>query len=306
MSGDDRRRADGGESRRPVVVTPDAVGLDLEVATVGSRAVAYLLDLVLLVVGFLLLGIAEATFGFGGFVPEWLAIAVVLVLVFAWQFGYPVGFETLWRGRTLGKAAMGLRVLTVEGAPVGIRHATIRAAVGLFELTATLGAGAVITSFASSRGQRLGDLAAGTMVVRERHAAGDPRAEVFHPPHGLESYVRQIDVSGLGPGDYAAVRDTLRRAPQLPADTRTHVTLQLAQTLFLRVTPAPPAGVTAEAWLACVAAAVQARRVPLTRPAAVPAGPRPRGVGAPMDSQVSERPGAHDQVPPTGGFVAPD
>lgn len=310
-------RGDGAPA--PAVVTPDAVALDLEVATVGSRAAAYLLDLLLLAVGFLLLGIAEAVFGFGGFVPDWFAIALVLLLLFAWQFGYPVGLETLWRGRTVGKAAMGLRVLTVEGGPVGFRHATIRAAVGLFELTATLGAGAVITSFASSRGQRLGDLAAGTLVVRERRAAGDPRAEVFQPPPGLEGYVQRLDVSGLGPGDYAAVRDTLRRSPQLPSDTRSRVTHQLAQALSSRVTPPAPAGLTAEGWLSCVAAAVQARRAPVATwrpsspaapdPAHHPPPPAPFPTGDAPTAGTDRRPvdERRDPLPrPSGGFAPPD
>jgi uncharacterized RDD family membrane protein YckC len=106
--------------------------------------------------------------------PDWLGIALVLLLVFALQFGYPVGFETLWRGRTPGKAAMGLRVVTVEGAPVRFRHAATRAAIGLLELTGTAGAIAVIASLSSARGQRLGDLAAGTLVIRERRARGRP------------------------------------------------------------------------------------------------------------------------------------
>jgi uncharacterized RDD family membrane protein YckC len=98
------------------VVTPEAVLLDLDTATVGSRAVAYLLDLAVLGIGYTALGIATAILGGGGFVPGWVGITLLLLLVFAWQFGYPIGFETLWRGRTPGKAAMGLRVVTTEAA----------------------------------------------------------------------------------------------------------------------------------------------------------------------------------------------
>lgn len=249
------------------LVTPEAVALELEPATVGSRSVAILLDYLLVGTGLLLLAGAEAAFGFGGWVPNWLGIALLLLLVFALQFGYPTGFETLWRGRTPGKAAMGLRVVTVEGAPVRFRHAAVRAAVGLLELEATLGAVAVIASFASPRGQRLGDLAAGTLVVRERRAGGPPRAVRFEAPAGLESYVRILDVSRVDATDYATVRDLLRRPLDPPV--RETVARQVAGSLVGRVQPPPPAGVDAVRWLQAVAAAVQARRGGL---GSVPAG----------------------------------
>jgi uncharacterized RDD family membrane protein YckC len=237
------------------VVTPEAVALDLEPATVGSRSVAIALDLLLIGTGLLLLGLAEAAFGFSGFVPDWLGIAFVLLLAFALQFGYPVGFETLWRGRTPGKAALGLRVVTVEGAPVRFRHAATRAAIGLLELTGTAGAIAVIASLSSARGQRLGDLAAGTLVIRERRSGGPPMAVAFRPPRGLEDYVRVLDVSRLDRRDYATVRDLLRR--ELPEDLRARLGEQVASGLVGRVQPPPPPGLDALTWLRCVAAAVQ-------------------------------------------------
>jgi uncharacterized RDD family membrane protein YckC len=272
------------------LVTPDAVPLELETATVGSRAVAYLLDLLLLGTGYLLLGLATAALGGGGFVPGWAGIAILLVLVFALQFGYPIGFETLWRGRTPGKAAMGLRVVTLEGAPVGVRHAAVRATVGLFELLMLLGVPAIVTSLASARGQRLGDLAAGTLVLRERRATGALEVVTYPAPAGLEAYTAQLDVSGLGPPELATVRDTLRRLPSLPEDgTRSRIAEQVAGALAHRVTPPPPDGTDAEAWLRCVAAAVQARRrgdrgpggPPLARPA--PSTSRSRALDPPPE-----------------------
>lgn len=241
------------------VVTPEAVAIDLEPATVGSRCVALLLDYLLIGGALLLLGMVEAAFGFSGYVPGWLGIALVLLLVAAVQLGYPVAFETLWRGRTPGKAAMGLRVLTAEGAPEGFRHAAVRMAVGLVELQATMGAVAVVTSFVSARGQRLGDLAAGTVVVRERRASGQPRAHQFLPPPGLEDHVRTLDVSRLDVHDYATVRDLLVR-PQLDVGTRESVAREIAEAIQPRVRPAPPPGITATTWLQAVAAAVQARQ----------------------------------------------
>jgi uncharacterized RDD family membrane protein YckC len=295
-----------GESRsahvHDPVITPEAVALDLEPATVGSRSVAIVLDYLLIGAGLLLLGAAEAAFGFSGFVPDWLGIALLLLLAFALQFGYPIGFETLMRGRTPGKAAMGLRVITLEGAPVRFRHASARAAVGLLELLGTLGAIAVIASFASPRGQRLGDLAAGTLVVRERRSGGAPQAMRFEPPPGLESYVRILDVSRIGASDYATIRDLLRR--RLDHTTRESVARRVAEGIVDRVQPPPPEGADAVTWLQCVAAAVQARsgsgpserRLP---PAPRPAEPTaPRAVPPPTDE-------APPPPPPTQGFRPP-
>lgn len=278
------------------VITPEAVALDLEPATVGSRSVAIVLDYLLIAGGLVLLGAAEAAFGFGGFVPGWLGLALLLLLAFALQFGYPVGFETLMRGRTPGKAAMGLRVITLEGAPVRFRHAAARAAVGLLELMGTLGALAVIASFVSPRGQRLGDLAAGTLVVRERRSGGAPEVLRFEPPRGLESYVRILDVSRLGPADYATIRDLLRRP--LDATPRETVARRVADGIVGRAQPEPPNGLDAVTWLQCVAAAVQAR----SGAGAPPGGGAAHEVtgrgGEPRPAVASREPGSDRGAPP--------
>ena len=255
-----------GAANRSGIVTPDAVGLDLRIATLGSRGAAYVLDLsIFLLVGGLL-GIGQALLGGTGFVPGWFGIALLLLFAFLWQFGYPIGFEVLARGRTPGKAAFGLRVVTVEGAPVGLRHATIRAVVGILELLGTTGAIAVVASFASARSQRLGDMAAGTLVVRERRGGGTPAAETFDAPAGLEAYTARLDVSGLQASDYATIRETLRRARDLAPEVRAQLTSELAQRLTGRVRPAPPPGCTPEQFLRCLAAAVQARRARVSVP----------------------------------------
>jgi uncharacterized RDD family membrane protein YckC len=285
------------------VVTPEAVALDLEPATVGSRSVAIALDLLLIGSGLVLLALAEAAFGFTGFVPDWLGIALVLLLGFALQFGYPVGFETLWRGRTPGKAAMGLRVVTVEGAPVRFRHAATRAAIGLLELTGTAGAIAVIASLSSARGQRLGDLAAGTLVIRERRSGRPPRVVPFEAPPGLEGYVRVLDTSRLDRDAYATVRDLLRR--DLEPRLRARLAEQVAEGLVGRVQPPPPPGLDAVTWLRCVAASVQGASAGVG-PGEWPAGGRARHEPVGAHGRDAPPPSTSEQahhVPPVGPAV---
>lgn len=306
------------------VVTPEAVALSLPTATVGTRALAVLIDQLIIGTGLTVLALAQLALGVGGFVPGWLALAILLVLSFSLQFGYPIGFETLLRGRTPGKLALGLRVVTVEGGPIRLRHAAIRAMVGVVELLGTLGAVAVITSLSTRRGQRLGDLAAGTVVIRERSGAGRDatQAEVFAVPPGTEDLVARLDVSGLGPNGYATVRETLRRLRSLPPAAAQQVAAEVAAGLAGRVRPDRPDDLPPAVWLGCIAAAVQARRpatvpgaasVPMTaqgpltgRPGSGPSAPGP-SAAAPSPQPPSPQPASPQPQPriAEGGFVPP-
>jgi RDD family len=179
--------------------------------------------------------------------------------------------ETLWRGRTIGKAVMGLRVVTVEGAPVRFRHALVRAALGLVDFYATSGGAAVLCILATKRNQRLGDLAAGTLVLRDRVPRQSLAAVTFSPPPGWEPYAATLDVTALGPADYQAVRSFLLRAATLDPPTRDRLAREIATAVLPRLHHQPPPGIPAEGFLICVAARYQARQ---RRP---PAG----AVGAP-------------------------
>ena len=252
------------------IVTPEAVVLEFETAGVGSRMVARAIDsaaqLLLLVI--LLLGSAAVAAVAGS-----IGAAGVFITIFCVLFLYPVASETLWRGRTPGKAALGLRVVTVEGAPIRFRHAAIRAFLALIDVYLLFGAIGVVTMLASKRSQRLGDIIAGTVVLRERTGAQMPTAVTFFVPPGYESYAASIDVSGLTASDYGAVRAFLLRAPSLDPARRYELARQLATPLLVRLRHTPPSWVSPEALLACVAAIYQQRTRP--QPQAPPASPPP-------------------------------
>ncbi len=262
------------------VVTPEAVPLDLEPAGPGSRFLALLLDWAIqgAVAGALSLALLAAVSGEGAGVAQ----ALVLLLLFAVVFGYPVASETLWRGRTVGKLALGLRVVTVEGAPVRFRHAAIRAALGLVDFLLTGGAAAVLSVLFTARNQRLGDLVAGTIVLRERTGLPPPAAVSFSVPVGLEGYAATLDAANVTAGDYGAVRAFLLRAGSLRPEVRYDLAVKLATPLVARLRTQPPSGVQPEAFLACVAAAYQRRRAPAPRAASSPVGTEPPpGIAAP-------------------------
>ncbi len=247
----------GGDVAEAGLVTPEAVVLGLPVASVGSRGLALVLDLLIQGIALVLLSFAASAVSV--FEGGWVATVVFLLVVFAILFGYPAGFETLWRGRTPGKAALGLRVVTIEAGPVGFRHAAIRAALGLVDFWLSSGGVAVLSALFTRRAQRLGDLAAGTLVIREPRGRRGVTAMRFEPPPGAEGYAARLDVTGLDEDDYLAIRSVLVRAASLPPATAAPLADQAVRALAPRTTPPPPAGMHPLAVLACLAAAYQRR-----------------------------------------------
>lgn len=300
------------------LVTPEAVVVDLPLAGVGTRAAALALDLLIqfaaTLVLVLLLGVAVSRTDAD--VPAWVVVVAFLTLYVAVFWGYPIAMETLTRGRTVGKLALGLRVVTVEGAPVRFRHAFIRAAFGLVDVHLLSGLIGLVTALTTRRTQRLGDLAAGTLVVRERAPAGATHAVAFTVPHGLEGYAATLDVSAIGPREYATVRQFLLRAGQLSAPARQQLAAQIATPLAGRMQHQPPPGISPETFLLCVAARAQQRSGAAGGPPAgrvatpPPAGPTaaqptsswaapPRGVEPPPTAPPAAR------EPDRGGFAPP-
>lgn len=238
------------------VVTPEAVLLDLPSAGVGSRALARLVDLLGLgAVAMLLLAALSLVLIS---VPE-LATVAQLLVVAVLLLGYWVAFETLLRGRTPGKALLGLRVVTREGGPIGFRHAMLRGLIGIVEVFLTLGGVAVVSTLSTRRSQRFGDLAAGTIVVRERDAGRRALAVAFPPPPGYEAYCASLDVSAITDEQYGVIRAFLLRVLELTPAARDALAVRLANPAAVRMHHVPPPMLGPELFLACVASAYQVR-----------------------------------------------
>jgi uncharacterized RDD family membrane protein YckC len=242
------------------IVTPEAVLLEFDTAGVGSRIVGRSIDAAAQgLAAFVVLLALTSLFTFGG-LPEWFVVVLVLFGLFIVIFGYSVIFETLWNGKTPGKSAMGLRVVTAEGAPIRFRHAAIRAIVGIIDfMLVPGGALAIVTSLLSRRTQRLGDLAAGTIVLRERTAAMAPSAVTFRPFPGWEPYVASLDVGSLTAEEYGLVRSFLMRVNELEPGARVALAVRLATPIAARINHTIPAGVHPEHFLVSIAAAYQQR-----------------------------------------------
>ncbi len=238
------------------LVTGEAVALEVRPARLPSRALAVLLDLAVAVAAYIAvtIGLVAATASLDEAARTAISIAAfVLVLV-----GGPIVVETLSHGRSLGKMACGLRVVRDDGGPIRFRHALVRGLVGVIEILMTFGVVACIASLVSARGRRLGDVFAGTLVVRERVPAG--RAGfVPPPPPWLAGRFTGLDLSAVPDGLWLAVRQYLTRMRQLDPAVGWSMAERLAADLAERTgTPVPP-GVPAAAYLAAVLQERQAR-----------------------------------------------
>ena len=243
------------------IATPEGVDLQLTLAGLGSRSVARLLDqlvqtgviVAVTLLGSLLIGsTSDEGNGSGG-----AAAAGFLVLLFLVQFGYDVLFETLASGRTPGKRWSGLRVVRVDGGPVGFVTSAVRNLLRLVDFLPGVYAVGMVAVVASRRNQRLGDMAAGTLVVREARtgtrAAAVPAASELAGEH-----VPAWDVSAVTAEELATVRRFLDRRAALTVEARARLADDLAHRLRPKVV-GPPPQLPPEQFLEELAAAKAAR-----------------------------------------------
>jgi hypothetical protein len=168
--------------------------------------------------------------------------------------GYPTIFETLSRGKTLGKMALGLRVVGDDGSPERFRQALVRSLVGLLEIY-LLAAVALITSIVSAKGKRLGDIFAGTYVLQERMPARVSLPPLFAMvPSPLMGWAQSLQLSTLSDHTADAASSYLRRFAELAPQARESLGIQLANAVAAEVSPPPPPGTPPAAYLAAVLA----------------------------------------------------
>jgi len=251
------------------VVTPEAVVLELPTAGVATRAFARLADLFVQLVAASLLALVVAQLVAAGMSPE-LGVLLVLVLVL---LVLPVAVESLSGGRSVGKMLFGLRVVGRDGSPATARQATVRGLVALIDIYASLGFLALATAMSTPQAQRPGDLAAGTVVLRERNRTLVETPIAFLAPPGFEAYVASLDVSRLDDEDFSLIRSFLLRVRELSSEARRERAMALATSVRERIDHDLPGPVDPELWLVCVASAHQLRRGNLLSDAALGLAP---------------------------------
>jgi uncharacterized RDD family membrane protein YckC len=232
---------------RLTITTPEGVELDLQLAGLGSRFMAQLLDLLIKAVSILLIALTLSVAGLTG-------VAIMLPAFFLVVYAYDVVFETFANGRTPGKMAARLRVVRVGGEPVDFMSSAIRNVLRLIDGIPMSYIPGVISILATKRNQRLGDLAAGTIVIHEDPVAlpaprpGMPPAPpggawgqpVYAAPPPAVQAGPVWDVSQVTVEELAAVRSFLERRWEIDGLARGQLALQLADALWPKVAGATP------------------------------------------------------------------
>jgi uncharacterized RDD family membrane protein YckC len=239
------------------VVTGEAVALDLRIAQLPSRLTAAALDVAVMVTAYAVIGGIMLYSGLSDADAALLAGVGVSLLVLVF-LGYPVVMETLTRGRSLGKMALGLRVVRDDGGPIAFRQAFVRGLIGLVLerpglLVGFLGpALGMFVAMLSARGKRIGDMAAGTVVLQERLPVRPQWTPVMPPP--LAGWAQTLDLAGFDDALALSAREFLGRAGELTPAAREALADELVGEVRSRTTPPPPPGTPGWAYLSAVLA----------------------------------------------------
>ncbi|HSH01233.1 MAG TPA: RDD family protein [Anaerolineae bacterium] len=148
--------------------TPENVVFGYELAGLASRFQAALIDTIIIVIIQAILATLVFSFTINTNIAANIISAIMGLIAFTFLWGYYIFFEMLWNGQSIGKRAINIRVVNINGSPIGLTESIIRNLIRIIDiLPATYGVG-VITMFLNQKWRRLGDLAAGTVVVYDQ------------------------------------------------------------------------------------------------------------------------------------------
>jgi uncharacterized RDD family membrane protein YckC len=217
---------------RITIATPEGVAIEMVLAGLGSRFLARLLDSVIQLLIIIALAVVLGVTGSSG-----IGIALFVITVFLVVFAYDVVLETLNNGRTVGKMAAGIRVVGLMGEPVRFVTSSVRNIARIADFLPVFYLVGTISIVATEHDQRLGDLAAGTVVVRDRFPG---LAQLPAPITVTPAAVATWDVSAIRPDEVQAIRQFLDRRLSLRWPARSYFALDLVNRVGPRVVGVPP------------------------------------------------------------------
>ncbi|MGW6195920.1 RDD family protein [Kribbella sp. NPDC055110] len=286
------------------LVTGEAVVLQVRIARMPTRALACAIDMALQGIVLTVLIALLAGFLFGSQTSEALAVALIFIVVLLVVVGYRVVMETLTRGRTLGKMVLGLKVVRDDGSSIRFRHALVRTLMWFFVDFAPWFAACpgIVASLMNKQGKRIGDMVAGTVVIRERNQsmASPP---LFVPGH-LVQWAQSLELSRLSDELANAARDYLARYAELLPGAQHALGEALAARVAAVIAPAPPTQIIAPAYLSAVLAERRRRELQRLSTQRAPFAPNPYGVSASPFAPPSPY-GVLPPPPPVPGPFAP-
>ncbi|MEB0000713.1 RDD family protein [Cryobacterium sp. RTS3] len=248
--------ADQGESSpyEYELVTGEAVALDVRPASFILRAAGTIIDWLAYLSFFAALAFAVG-FVAGDVLDPALAKSLAISGLAFSILVLPTIVETVTGGRSLGKLAIGARIVRDDGGAIQLRHAFTRALSGIFEIYLTFGGLAATTALLNGKSKRLGDLMAGTYSQHERVARFDE--PVIGLPPELSTWSYTVDIVRLPDRLSRRIAQFLRQSARLTPETRVRVARDLAAEAAPFVSPVPP--VSPEVLLAGVAAVRRTR-----------------------------------------------
>lgn len=253
------------------IETPELVAIEMPLAGIGSRFIALLVDTLIWAAGLLLLAlifwvVQPAMEAFSTLSYQW-AFAIVTFVVFLLNWGYFTLFEAFWNGRTPGKRVAKIRVIQRSGRPIGFFESLARNLVRYVDQIPFFYAVGVITMFVTRQHQRLGDLAAGTLVVRDRDEGATPwndlstrtfTAQIFSAPapspepHSLVSLPAE-GIARLSSTDLEVLEGFFARRLDMPLPTRQALAERIAGAIRAKSGLEPPPGISTETFLEATA-----------------------------------------------------
>jgi len=247
-----------------VIETPERVPLHFALASIGNRflacAIDHFLQILVMVLVFLLLAWLGSVAGWYARIkdaPKWVVALLIVVLSLIWS-AYFVLFEWAWNGQTPGKRWLKLRVIREDGRPVTFWEAAARNIVRILDMSPGIFYSVgLISVFVSTRDQRVGDLVAGTVVVREREAQAPSFEQVFSAPtsdaalrRSFKPVAFRANVGALTEAEIEVVEAFLRRRWDLDDSPRQWMAWRVATPILQKLRPEyDPAQFTYEGFL---------------------------------------------------------
>jgi len=237
------------EEQNDELITGEAVALDLRPAGFILRAGGAAIDFIVYFGGYFLGLFILFTASVSAGLDEALLQAISVVGLVLFILVIPVTVEVLSHGKSLGKLAVGARIVRDDGGAIGLRHAAIRGVVAVLEVYMTFGGGALLVGLLNGRAKRLGDLLAGTYSQHERIPL--IVTPVYGVPMQLVEWSKTADVARMPDALSRRIAHYLAQARGLSAETRVRLGRELANEASIYVSPLPTAD--AELFLAAVA-----------------------------------------------------
>jgi uncharacterized RDD family membrane protein YckC len=234
-----------------IIETPERVPLHFALASIGNRFLACAIDhaiqflaLAAVFLGFYVLANASDIGSAFAAAPKWV-IAIMIIVLFLILTGYFAFFEWLWKGQTPGKRWLKLRVLREDGRPITFWESSVRNLLRNFDMMPvpfySIG---LISVFATDRDQRVGDMVAGTVVVREREAEAPAFAQVFASPVSDPALRRSFkpvdfiaDINTLTEAEIQVVETFLRRRWDLGDVPRQWMAWRVSMPILYKIRP---------------------------------------------------------------------